>query len=219
MNNIDISPIKRLNENHISKADAVEFSDLNFYIDLAQKLIVSCGNSIRPGIAQEMLNNDDIVANLATELMSAELSFNGRGNIYGYRKQIAKWVVYEYLGRKKKANERTPLSLDAIYSDTEKNLGNIIPSEMEQPDETAIRNESNDNFSTGLGQLIDQGFISETQADCLKMHFMDGMSITDIAKERGYSRQSVSALILRAMEKLRRNPSWLETTTFTGYNT
>jgi len=221
-NKLDICPLKRINAFHTGKQNDVKFQTLEEYLILAKKLLVVNGNRINSGLAREMLGNDDVIANLATELMSAELSFNGNGNLYGYRKQIAKWVIFEYIERKTKSNKYSYLSIDSEYGDGNHSASyplsfkNLLKSSEKSPFENAC--DSENNFENSIQKMIVKGYISNIQGNYLKSHFLDGLSMTEIAKDRGVTLQAVSLSIKRAIKKLRENTGWIEITSFAGYN-
>lgn len=49
------------------------------------------------------------------------------------------------------------------------------------------------------------GILTEKRLEVLKMHFQNDMSVSQIAKEKGLSRQAVSNMLILSMEKLRKS--------------
>lgn len=49
------------------------------------------------------------------------------------------------------------------------------------------------------------GMLTEKRLEVLKMHFRDELSISQIAKEKGLSRQAVSSMLILSMAKLKKS--------------
>ena len=66
------------------------------------------------GLAEEMLNNEDAISNVAHDIMVADWQFNGNGNRFGFRKDRAKYAIKSYLSRRSKNNQKQIFRLDNI---------------------------------------------------------------------------------------------------------
>ena len=63
------------------------------YINLTTKIIRSVANF---SVADKIINDQDIFGEMVGEVMSADYNWDGRGNIYGYRKQRIIWAILKY---------------------------------------------------------------------------------------------------------------------------
>lgn len=182
-----------------------DFCDLNEYITIARKTISAYAPGIRIGLAEEMLKNEDAIANIAHTAMMADWHFDGRGDIHGFRKQRIQWAIKSYVGRSSRASKRKTLSLDRTLSQNGQGVETFsanLADKRPGPAEIVSESEFSDKTSTHLGRLLDSGIISDQASTYIKMYYLQGQSMVDIAQQRGVSRQSVHDLIKRAVKSL-----------------
>src|SRR5690606_10872738 len=55
---------------------------------------------------RKILKDEDIISNIAEGIMWADIEFNGKGNIYGYRKYRAMCEIKKYFNLYKKQQEK-----------------------------------------------------------------------------------------------------------------
>lgn len=187
--------------------DEKSFCSLNEYETIARKTIAAYAPAIRMGLAEEMLKNDDAVSNIAHSVMMADWHFDGRGNIHGFRKQRIQWAIKSYVGRSNRASQRGMLSLDRNVDRTmecSETFSSRIADKSPGPEEIVSEGEFSEKAASRLEQLLDGGTISDQASEYIKMYYLQGQSMADIASKRGVSRQSVHDLITRAIDTLRR---------------
>lgn len=180
------------------------FENLDDYYLIAKKIVSSQANGIRAGLAEEILNNDDALANIAYAIMMADWKFDGRGNRHGYRKKMAIYAIRNYVGRSAKSNKRRMYSLDRKLCDSESDsFAQTMPDNGPSPAEIIQQQDEQDKLVSKIEALLESGAISDQQASYLRQHFLHGMSMAEIGSLRGVSRQSVHDLITRALRELK----------------
>jgi RNA polymerase sigma factor (sigma-70 family) len=181
-----------------------EFESLDNYYIIAKKIISSAANGIRTGLAEEMLKNDDAIANVAYAIMMADWRFDGRGNRHGYRKKMATYAIKNYVGRSAKSSKRRTYSLDnQLLNDDSDSFAQTMPDNHPTPSEIVESKDQGEKLSEKISMLLECGAISDQQATYLRQHFLYDISMADIGAMRGVSRQSVHDLITRALKELR----------------
>lgn len=179
--------------------DNVKFASLDEYTSLAKKTISAYGNTVRPGLSEEMLRNDDAIANIAHAIMMADWVFDGRGSIHGFRKQRTLWALQAYVGRSTRKNKNKMLSLDNTLTQETGTFAENVVDTSETPEETVSRKEVAEKIRRSLKNAA----ISELAYKYIVMHYFQGKSMTSIAKERGVSKQSVHDLITRSITEIK----------------
>lgn len=203
--NIDIIGVGN-KANPLPSSDNVQFESLNDYLTIAKKTISSYAPSIRSGLAQEMLANDDAIANIAHVIMMADWKYDGRGDRMGYRAQQIKYAIKSYATRSAKRRNKNLISLERTkmggsektirMSDT---IADSRPNHVEEVSDREMELTRNEK----LEGLLNSGIISDKQADYLRLYYLQGVSMPDIANRNGVSRQSVHDMIRRALIELK----------------
>jgi RNA polymerase sigma factor (sigma-70 family) len=179
--------------------------DANFYGIIARKLISSISPRFKTGLAQEILANEDAIENITTEIMFADWKWNGGGTIEGYRKQCAIWAIQGYMSRAIKRPYNVSLNntvnsgdgKDVEFQDLIPDSGAINPEEMcNEAEQTRKRHEL-------INSLLDSNVLTPQQNKCIRMYFLQEMSLQAIAKELYISREAVRQLVFRGLNRLR----------------
>lgn len=197
---IDIIGIgnKKLNTNND------DFCSLDEYVLIAKKTISSYASKIKHGLAEEMLRNDDAIANIAHAIMMADWQFDGRGNKFGFRKERAKYAIHLYISRRSRESRKKIYQLDNLLNDNKLTFADTLEDKnMKSPSDIVENNESRIKIVKDLERLGDKGIVSKLGVSYLKMHYLDGKSMVEIANSRGVSRQSVSDLILKSVNTVK----------------
>lgn len=181
----------------------IQFLDLDDYYLIAKKIIATYAPTIRPGLVEEMLSNDDAIANVAHAIMMADWQYNGQGTLHGFRKSIATFAIRNYAHRSARTHKRKILSLDAKlqHANDDVDYYQTITDRSISPAEEAVKKE----LRCKIVELLNCGVISDQQALYLRQHYLEGLSMADIAEKRTpqVTRQSVHDLIKRALKELR----------------
>lgn len=204
MSNIDVLGIG--NKGDFPEVDNQKFKNLDSYIKMAHKMITSYAPSIRVGLAQEMLANEDAIANIAHTLMIADWKYDNRGSLFGYRKQMVLWAIKSYVGRSNKTNKQKILSIDkkllANVGGTT-TFSDLLADESHGP----IKNVENDErlkiIKDKINYILTCGILSEQQAEYIRLFFLEEISAAQIARDHNVSRQSVHDMISRALKEVR----------------
>lgn len=178
-----------------------EFESLDNYYTIAKKMILVHAPTIRSNLAEEMLANEDAVGNVAHALMMADWKFDGRGNLYGYRKKMGRYAIQNYASRQKKETAKKNISINNDFeSSTSTNFfANQLTDKEQQPDMPLQKLEKLDK----IRELLESGIISKLQAEYLRLYYFEGLSLDQIGKKRKVSKQSVWQLIHKALETLK----------------
>ena len=192
---IDISAVgntKGCNKDNIS-------NDLYSYLSIARKIVAAIASSYRGGLAEELLNNDDAMSNIATQVMIADGKFNGTGTLYGYRKQCVIYAIKTYLTKKKKDKLNEMWSLNHINPDTGKEFSVLLADKKGlTPEATSIQSEN----SELLDSLLNSGVLTTHERECIELHYLDGRPYADISREKDVSRQAIKQTVQAGIYKL-----------------
>lgn len=185
--------------------NTIKFRTLPEYLEDAQKSISSIAPRFRQGLAEEMLRSEDAIAHVAQAIMMADWLFNGKGDLYGYRKQRVIWAIQNYLTRRFKASRHKVYSLDfdCGNGDKEYSFKNHVPNGDTLPDKSVAESEEVKLRQEKVDSLLNSGRLSEQQKSYLRSHFMDGKSYAQIGRDHQVSRESVRQVVKRALDELR----------------
>jgi len=190
MNRIDTHcPHCRINK--INPSKRLEFETLKEYLDLARRFLASNVRRSYPNYS-EILDSEDIIANLATELMCAEISSDTINNIWGYRKLVTIRFIRDYVQRVKTKRYKHP-SLDDSKI--------LFKSSEKTPDQNLSEKESETDFKKILSVVN----LSEKQSHYLKLYFFDGLSKASIARKYSVSPSSVWKNINKGIKCLKQH--------------
>ena len=205
---IDVVGIGKRQMNY-PKLDLTRFEDNHEkYLTIAKKAIKSFCPKIRPGLDTEMLRSDDAISNVATAIMIADWRWNpnhkgpsGRVKTkYSYRNQCAIWAIKAYV--KRQGSHTRVMSLEDIVPGCDRlYFKDTVEDENRdcQPDTKMLVDETKMVIKN---VLLDED-LSEVQRDFLRLYYMEGVTLTEIGKRNGISREAVRQTILRAISKAR----------------
>jgi RNA polymerase sigma factor (sigma-70 family) len=98
------------------------------------------------------------------------------------------------------------MSLNFTSSDDNDSISyhdTIADNRQPEPVDILIENEYNENIKYDLEVLLDSGIISDKQKQQLKMYYMEDMTLSQIGKVFGVSREAIRQNIKRAIENIR----------------
>jgi RNA polymerase sigma factor (sigma-70 family) len=193
-----------------------QFDSMTTYISLAKKTINKFAPKFYNGLNKEMLSNEEAVSDVATALMYADWRFDPdregkeghKKTLYSYRNQCAIWAIKTYVTQKYKNNNKAYKihSLDKSISDSQNEMNgyNITCDYSEKnPLDILIENEKNKNISADIFETLNSGIISEKQKDQLMMYYFESMTLSQIGKHFGVSREAVRQNIKRAIQLIK----------------
>ncbi len=83
------------------------------------------------------------------------------------------------------------------------NLAEIVADDFDL-EKTSVQEITDEQISKILWECINET-LTEKRIEVLKMHFRDGLGISQIAKVKGLSRQAVSSMLISSMKKLKKS--------------
>ena len=146
-----------------------------------------------------MLNDEDAISNVATQIMIADGKFNGEGSLNGYRKQRAIWAIKSYLERRKRQSAKIWSLNRGFNIDEDGELGDYIADDRLSPEATAIQNEQ----KVLINDLLHSGVLTEKEHKYIEAHYWENLSCAEIARMHDISRQAVHDCISRGINKLK----------------
>jgi RNA polymerase sigma factor (sigma-70 family) len=180
-----------------------EFLSSDEYLTIARKLIATIAPRFRTGLAKEILQSEDAVSNIATQLMFGDWRWDGNGTRQGYRKQCAEWAIKAYIGRASKRWKNNCLSLNYLL-ESDQELSDLIPDDKQvRPDSAVSEQEEKSREVRLIDKLLATGVLSAQQERCIRMNYLEDMSLVDVGKHLGISRQGVQDHIKRGLNTLR----------------
>lgn len=185
--------------------DTAEMSDLDQYLTIARKVIASYAPKIKYGLAEDMLSNEDAVANVAHAIMMADWQFNGQGSRFGFRKDRAQFAIRNYVSRRAKEFKKRTLSFDSTIDATKSSSSfrDTMVSYYDSPIAKIENQELINKILEKIEDMTDKGTISSLALSYIKMHYVDGLSMQEIADQKHVSRQSVHDLINRSLKTIK----------------
>jgi RNA polymerase sigma factor (sigma-70 family) len=201
--------------NKRNKMQQEKYASMSEYVSLAKKTINKFASQFYNGLNKEMLNNDDAISDVATAIMYADWRYDPnragasgmKKTLYSYRNQCAIWAIQTYITNKyKKSKINENLSLDFVLSDKENSISyhsTVNDKKQRDPLDIIIQNEDQNNIKYDLETLLDSGIITDKQKDQLKMYYMEDMTLSEIGKIYGVSREAIRQSIKRAIESIR----------------
>ena len=168
---------------------------LSEYLKIARKTI---GHFASPTLANSMLKNEDAVSFVAECLMRGSLRWKedgGRG-LHSYLNQCAVWAIKRWVTNEKSANRQNNLSLDYLFD--ESNNNNSLYHTLEDKKQ---RKEP----EISIDEIINKPYLNDTQKECLKLRFVDGMTLRAIGKALNKTSQRIEQIVNKALGKLKRD--------------
>ena len=160
---------------------------LRGYLKEAQGIIVKWG-------PVGLLYDDECIGYVAGKLMEADWKYDpSKGaSETTWRILCGRWAIYNWLREKKRDARRSPMSLNSPSIGGESELWETIEDKRKV-------SEQQDEFNTEDMMST----ITEIQREYITKHFKEGISMSDIGKQKGISRQAVSISIKSAIEKIK----------------
>lgn len=183
-----------------------EFVSTEEYLKIAQRLVRKIAPCYRPGLAEQILRSEDAISNIATQIMMADWRWNGNGTLYGYRKECVKWAIKGFIERDVTRSKRKTLSLNNSAKNGDEDIQeyiNMIPGADPDPAEVVEQDESETMKTQLIDQILGSGILTNTQEKCIRLHYLEGKSMSDIGRELGVSRQAVQDNVQRGISRLR----------------
>lgn len=187
-----------------------QFEDLSTYVLLAKKVISKFAPNFYSGLAKELLNNEDAIADIASALMTADwkwdkdrTGFEGKKKTrYSYRNQCGLWAIKTYVSNKYKKKRK--LSIDNISSDDMKTYASNIPDTSAcDPSQLAMDKEQKQNLKNTIGSLLNCQLLSDKQRNQIYKYYFEKKTLLQIGKEYGVTREAIRQNIQKGLNKIK----------------
>ncbi len=162
----------------------MEFDTLSNYTNIAKKTISKFASKFYPGLAKEMLSNDETVSEIASAIMHADWNWDqerkgkltGKGkSVYSYRNQCAIWAIKTYITNKYKKNKRQQKQMDYLVQNYEHKYD-------ANPADIYEEKEYFDNLSADVTDLLNNAPLTEKQKKQLVMYYYEEKTLSEIGE-------------------------------------
>ena len=164
------------------------FTTMDNYLRISRSLIRKHAKNF----ATPMLKSEDIVSNIATDIMTADWKWDGRGTQEGYRDRFGKWAIFRYIKRYFASQKFKEVSLQEIGHQPHNR-------KIDAPDYNLNKEEE----STLITQYIQNSGLSETQKKYIIAYFLENKTYEQLAEEDGISRQAVHSSVKLGLQKIK----------------
>lgn len=193
----------------------VNFESLDFYLNLAKKIISKMGPTFFTSLSKDMLSNEDAIAFVANAIMMGDWRWREKNNdnpqknktLYSYRNQCGIWAIQTYITKKYKKNNRKnkkkEYSLNFI-NDNDLSIESVIADRSQQePLNIIVSDESHKKNQEVIAELFDSNIWSENQKTQIRMYYFENYTLEQIGNNFGVTREAIRQNIKNALEKVR----------------
>jgi RNA polymerase sigma factor (sigma-70 family) len=188
-----------------------QFDTMSTYITLAKKIVSKFAPNFYGALRNELLNNEDAIADIATAIMyadwkwdSSRTGFNGKTKSkYSYRNQCGLWAIKTYLTNKyRKKNQH--FSLENINEENEHNFSDtIIDPASSDPFDIICEKEEKEAISSLVDQLLHSDFLSSKQREQIHKYYFEDKTLSEIGKEYGVTREAIRQNIQKGINRIK----------------
>lgn len=191
----------------------VNFESLDFYLNLAKKVIAKMAPTFFAGLSKQMLKDEDAIAFVANAIMMGDWRWKNKEDdkphksLYSYRNQCAIWAMKTYVTKQYRSNHTTKkikATHSLNYQDEDLSLENII-ADHSQKDPLAIlvEAEESNNRQETIMKLFDSDIISDKQKQYIQLYYFEDMTLEKIGQQFDVTREAVRQSIKTALSKIR----------------
>jgi RNA polymerase sigma factor (sigma-70 family) len=191
----------------------VKFESLDFYMNLARKIIAKMGPTFFNGLSKEMLNNEDAISFVANAIMMGDWRWEEKGkktnkSLYSYRNQCGIWAIKTYITKqyKNKNNKRKiKAKYSLCYQDSEDlDLQTIIAdNNQKEPIDIIVANEEKKSLHNLIDKLFESDIISDKQKEYIRLYYFENFTLEKIGNKFDVTREAVRQSIRSALKKIR----------------
>lgn len=195
--------------------ESVNFESLDFYLNLARKIVAKIGPTFFAGLSKHMLKDEDAISFVANAIMMGDWRWKDENkdsekplkSLYSYRNQCAIWAIKTYVTKQYKNNHskkkiKTTHSLN--YQEDDSSLENIIADNSQQePLDILIETEDKTCCKELINDLLKCSLISDKQKEYIDLYYFQDMTLEKIGKKHGVTREAVRQSIKTALNKIR----------------
>lgn len=199
VNNIDIVGVGKKRKHGLSTDR--ELLSLKEYYTIARKLI----KKNHFAMSNNILSNEDIMSQIVYSIITADIHYNGKGSLYGYRKTKVDWTIKSYLLRRKKNASRNIESIDNKTNTSKSNESycSDVEDYRKTPLQTLLENEDSQKVKEKIYNIVWGSSLSDKAKNCVWKYYIESENVQDIADSYGTTKQAVYYLINTSVAKLR----------------
>ena len=185
----------------------MEFDTLSNYTNIAKKTISKFASKFYPGLAKEMLSNEETVSEIASAIMFADWNWDqnrkgkitGKGkSMYSYRNQCAIWAIKTYITNKYKKSKKHQKQTEHFVNNYKESYG-LNPADIYEEKEYF------ENLSTDVKDLLTNAPLTNKQRQQLSMYYFEDKTLSEIGKEFGVTREAIRQNINKAIAILQKS--------------
>jgi hypothetical protein len=157
---------------------------------IAKKIIC---NACTPQMAERIYNDPIKFGTVVNAVMMADWEYNGKGSIFGYRKQRAKWAIYKIISEMGSSHTHTfsELSTNELHP-IEGYLAYDIP-------DNGVERNDYENF---LRQRIESSILTENEKKVLVGKILENKTVNEMSSEFGIRGEAVRQTLKRGIRKI-----------------
>jgi RNA polymerase sigma factor (sigma-70 family) len=188
-----------------------EFESLSTYITLAKKIISKFAPSFYSSLRQELLSNEDAIADIASAIMVGDwkwdkdrTGFEGKKKTrYSYRNQCGIWAIKTYITNKYK-KQNNHLSLENKNPEFDTSFADHLADKQEyDPAILAEEKEYHENLRQNIDDIMYSGLITEKQAEQIKQYYFEDKTLSEIGEEFGVTREAIRQNIQKGLSRIK----------------
>lgn len=188
-----------------------QFETLSTYIILAKKIISKFAPSFYSSLRQELLSNEDAIADIASAIMIGDWKwdknrkgFEGKQKTrYSYRNQCGIWAIKTYITNKYK-KQNNHLSLENKNPEFDTSFSEHIADKPEyDPSSIAEHKEFQENLTSNIDSLLGSGLVTEKQAKQIKQYYFEDKTLSEIGLNFGVTREAIRQNIQKGLAKIK----------------
>lgn len=194
----------------------VNFESLDFYLDLAKKIISKMGPTFFSSLSKDMLANEDAIAFVANAIMMGDWRWREKNTadpeknktLYSYRNQCGIWAIKTYVTKQykkkhRKKNNSKEYSLNFI-DDNDLSIESVIADNTQtQPLDIIIANETQKKNKQAINELFESNIWNDNQKTQIHMYYFEDYTLEQIGNNFGVTREAIRQNIKNALEKVR----------------
>lgn len=188
-----------------------EFETLSVYITLAKKIISKFAPSFYSSLRQELLSNEDAIADIASAIMIGDwkwdkdrTGFEGKKKTrYSYRNQCGIWAIKTYVTNKYK-KQNNHLSIENKNPEFDTSFADHIHDKPEYDPALLVENdEYHENLKNNIEDILTSGLITDKQAEQIKKYYFEDKTLSEIGNEFGVTREAIRQNIQKGLTKIK----------------
>jgi predicted DNA-binding protein YlxM (UPF0122 family) len=165
----------------------MEYLSLKEYRTIAKKLL----SASFPKVAGHIMSDDDKLGEIVYALAMADKEFDGRGSLYGYRKQRVSWAISSIYNKRP-----DDYSLNFNITDTIELCDTI-------PDKAGFdMTDYIDRMENLRDRLTNSKVLTEKEKTCIGQYFTENIELTKIASNLDIHVEAVKMSIRRGLSKM-----------------